>query len=1411
VTPGLASLSLQNGDSTPPTMVPTLGGVRDHLNKQSIDYSRYVKRYLSALECGSPACRELNHSKKEEMIRHFKWHKKRDESLQHGFMRYSPNDDCSDRFANCSHNRKQTHYHCLKMHANYHRKDSAIMQEGFQRFRASEDCNDISCSFSGQRTTHFHCIRSNCNFNFKNKADMEKHKTYHIKDEQLTKDGFKKFMKQEDCGYDACKLSKVANHIHCIRSECNYVLHSSGQIFAHKLACISNHQRKHERQEHEKAYRKYKLAQTMLGVSESHPTLNPLLHEALRPLGGLGAPMIGHFGGDSRNEDSSSPMGCGGSQGPSMLPATSGISRPGHAPFLMGSFPPPGLVDGQHPLARLLGVPPPAAHNLFPGAENNSNSTPTSSSSGPASPVDLSVSMNSTDERDWERFVRCYSRDESCRSSCELSGLEHWHCEECEALFHTRDSAKEHGKVHEQQVAITEENYFKILPGENSSSCPAECQIQDQAEHYHCNWDGCGEAILSSGDKPFRRLEHYRIHDFARRLPSGVSPGMGVGVASVTSVDAMFKRKRGRPPKNRIIELPVSSSNDSPQAIFTSFKLPKSSPPLPPSPMTGPNVPSNPLLGFIPPGMSPLSHLAHMGREIPSSGIMPGAPLPPPLALSAAKKRNMLPLSEPIVENPPQPQAELVDGFYLWDEGVFCSDQLCPHIGRRHFHCAHPRCLYVSLISESLSIHSDDFHENTRILEGFMFFDRNINCRMSSCQNNTINKHFHCTKCGYSFIRYQAMEAHNEKHQQEEDDDQTSHTLGPLSPIYLQKQRPDSPMDTPSNSCLSTPSEGSETPSKSQLVKSSGIFYPLSPFPSASQGASRSTSTTTTNSEPGALVTPIPPSTRPTTLPTYTLPVSGCLSITATRRSPGLPPPFSPVQQEIMDQDESEESNKKFDSPGIDTVNHSSEQTDANDLSVAPVLSPSNERSLGPDIIPEQENGSQSQFEQEISCGRPFCKLKKKEHFHCQICNQAFSEQDKLRSHIMKHMSGYTGSETTEIEIDDDDESDIKQEDNQENCEDKKFTSEELNREQAPFSPQSTTTSIIPSPVLIPGLSSSTSPRAVITSMSCPQPPPQFANPLIYSQAASFHGLPGPFGPHFGISSMFPGTLPRFLPPGPWPGMHPALAAMAHPHLMLPQVRPNGEMPQVPQSVSQCNVPSMSSVVGVQAGMTPPCERSPIMPNSLNTSPHLALLGKRLGPDDFNLQEAKKIRASHSIRMLKDEPVPEGYIRFRFNEDCQYPHCGYREHQTHFHCMRKDCGYSFCDKTRFVQHTARHERLDTLMGGDFHQYRSNVPCGRSECVYSSMIGQQQNKASHFHCLKCDFVCTDTNKVVAHRRQHQKRDSINAAGFEKFTPSQPCGVQSCTHNQKQTHYHCLKCQYSVLGLSQMSAHKFRHVE
>lgn len=262
-------------------------------------------------------------------------------------------------------------------------------------------------------------------------------------------------------------------------------------------------QRKHERQDHERAYRKYKLAQTMLGMPEGHPALTPLLHEALRPLGSLAGhmvnPMVGPLGGplagpmcsaDQRSEDSSSPLG------PAPAPPAMPLSLQRPPGPLMGGFPPPGLVESQHPLARLLGVgPPPASHGLFPGASATSSaSTPASSSSGNASPVDLSLSMGGGDDREWERYVRCFGREDACRVGCDLSGAEHWHCDECETVFRGREGARDHGHVHEQQAAITDEHYTRVCAGEDPRPCPPDCPVQDHADHFHCNWVSTGAA-----------------------------------------------------------------------------------------------------------------------------------------------------------------------------------------------------------------------------------------------------------------------------------------------------------------------------------------------------------------------------------------------------------------------------------------------------------------------------------------------------------------------------------------------------------------------------------------------------------------------------------------------------------------------------------------------------------------------------------------------------------------------------------------------------------------------------------------------------------------------------------------------------------------------------------------------------
>lgn len=105
-------------------------------------------------------------------------------------------------------------------------------------------------------------------------------------------------------------------------------------------------------------------------------------------------------------------------------------------------------------------------------------------------------------------------------------------------------------------------------------------------------------------------------------------------------------------------------------------------------------------------------------------------------------------------------------------------------------------------------------------------------------------------------------------------------------------------------------------------------------------------------------------------------------------------------------------------------------------------------------------------------------------------------------------------------------------------------------------------------------------------------------------------------------------------------------------------------------------------------------------------------------------------RAPGNFKIFKDEPIPKGYLKFKFNEDCGFPQCGYSNLQSHFHCCRTDCHYSFCDKTRFVQHTARHERLDKLMGDDFKQYRANMSCGHNDCVYKNNLGKHHDHSTY---------------------------------------------------------------------------------
>nr|XP_012553246.2 uncharacterized protein LOC101735730 isoform X3 [Bombyx mori] len=1170
-----------------------LDQARKNSLQTTVDYSRYVKRYGSTLECGSSYCKDLGYRehfhcmdctarvfcKKEEMIRHFKWHKKRDESLAHGFMRYSPLDDCSERFADCPHNRSQTHYHCIQdgcdkvyistsdvqMHANYHRKDTAILQEGFQRFRATESCTASHCIFAGQRTTHFHCRRPGCTYTFKNKADMEKHKTYHIKDEALSKDGFKKYMKNEACPYRDCRFSRTCNHIHCIRPHCNYVLHSSSQIFTHK--------RKHERKEQEMSF----------GLPTS------VIQSALMQQGAdlsLYSPGNLHIDDDISNQ----------------------------------------IMDSDYSL-----------------------------------PFNPAI-VEEVSRKFIETFTGGKDADDKCTKCSAFN--KHYHCaaDGCKMAHSCHTTMVKHAMEHEQQNQVTEA-YF-VMYSRSSPCGNSACQHIRDITHYHCTWENCGAVILSSEEHPFRRLEHHRQHailspmspnlaarfapNFTPQLTAQLHPNMAAQLGQVpslpnlppnlaqlaqmapslgpqltpnlqaqlnlgpnpgvvpqqvnpsSSLDEMFSRKRGRPPKNRVVE--VWTDNITPQAIFTSFKLPKS-------------------------------------NQMPSV-------IPSPIIAT--------------VEEFPRIKFHHFEVFTNLDG---CS-QYYPNcqlrMTRIHLHCFN--CSFSGETYSIMETHMRESHSISPLIDGFDHFPSFDHCGGKSCFKNQLRSHFHCAQgnnCPAIITQYSVLATHkhgrgtpvikSESEQDKSFEEARDYSLKERASVDSVGSTKEADIYAATNFTIK--SEFEREQDNVSVVKATGTFYPSSHLRSNAS---------------------------------------------------------SPSPRSIYDASPSKDLK-----PRVDFEKKAFEP----------------HKSTGPTIPP--------------SCHDQTCPLNKSAggmnlHYHCPHCSQAYVDLKLLFSHMMKKHS---------------------------------------NNESAPAGLAATKTleREYPEISILPSTASSSASQA-------PSPSQRQPNPA--DQVQAVHSL----------------LLQQYLAGGRKGSLQDQLKM------------------QQQYTASLAGLPGLAQVALFSQGGPPfPLYPTMLYPPDLLLEQSL-IQGHGLPPGmDKEAEMIAKSRRTHTargphMRVLKDEPIPEGYLRFRFNEDCAYQNCGYREHQTHFHCTRKDCGYSFCDKTRFVQHTARHERLDTLMGGDFQQYRANVYCQRPECPHASTFGTGQNKASHFHCLKCDFVCTDTNKVVAHRRQHQKLDSIQAAGFEKFPPSKGCGYEpQCIHSKKQTHYHCLQCGFAVLGLSQMTSHKYKHQE
>ncbi|XP_022667768.1 zinc finger protein castor homolog 1-like isoform X3 [Varroa destructor] len=1248
---------------TPPTNLnkPTNANTAKDGKNAALDYSRYIRRYPSSKHCGNNYCKDLNYRehyhcldcnfrvfvKKEEMVRHFKWHKKRDESLQYGFLRYSPSDDCSVKFPDCVHNRKQTHYHCMhdkcdkcyistsdvQMHSNYHRKDIAIIQEGFQRFRATECCETPACAFYGQRTTHFHCIRDNCSTTFKNKADIEKHKTYHIKDEQLAKDGFRKFLKHEACVFAGCRFHLVCNHIHCIRPGCNYVLQSSGQLYSHK--------RKHERQDSELAYRKIKMAQVQQqgGMLSPGEAAAAALAAAMPPGAILGVP------GDLKAPDSPPGVSQQALQSRSGTPGSNGHNT---------SYTP---VDTSTPKSQLgYGK---SSSSIF-GSIASANSL---------IPVDDEDRMPIlADDDTWTRFMNRYPVGDVCKADCDLMYREHYHCitDNCTAVIQAGPNgesreANEHAASHEYQDRITQ-SFFHTVGKSIEADCTKDfCPYYLREKHYHCIWPGCKD-IVSSSDPPFKRLEHFKFHDLNDKNAKPTKEELLARTPCAVTGDGNvnFPKKRGRPAKL-----------DSPKVAAVTGGT--SSPLATPVGSATTIAPVTPLNGQLAAQLQNTMRLLaegqqHQQQQQQQHQQQHQQQQQQQVHMQANADDSLGCIPRSLDDSLLSGQADggalcSVEGFDVFRLGGPCPDELCAFSEcDRHFHCTVPRCHYATNREDILELHSKDFHDSIDIGETYEFYDRSVDCRRQNCESNRRSRHFHCTRdgCDFSFVRVSAISAHDATHA-----------------------------------------------SQAQTI---------------AHHSAASLVTGTGSPSPGAPLTPV--------TPVKCEPTVGELSASqATLSSP--------------------EDQRNANSSPFSKKTSDGEESKLTAASSSPDQSPQ-----AGSIGGGSSGGAGAGLAGMVKSAGIFFPL-----------SALHKEATLLKEEPPSPLSS-TGAPD----------------------------------QAAALALQQQLSGLLRTP-------ESGDASSILQS-------PRFAGSVCLSGAPLFWGLSG--SPQ-ATAAAAQGYMHGMLSLGDLSQAASPLVAIAASNLQQQQQLPtelqlHHQLANSAQSpLAGTNPEFLYGVAGGVGNVSAALGEKRTFPFNSCAIPS--------PPGSVATGGAKRPRSNPSAARPErpEEPVPPGYAKFRFNEDCRHDGCNYREHQTHFHCERMDCGYSFCDKTRFSQHSARHDRLDSVMGSDFRQFRAGVSCGRQDCTFGLATQAKvpgAAKASHYHCSKCDFVCSDTNKVAAHRKQHAKLDSVAAAGFEKFGPpgsgSRDCPVEGCAH-AKQTHYHCLICRHCVLGLAQMSAHKYKHLD
>uniref|UniRef100_A0A3B4FGD5 Castor zinc finger 1 n=1 Tax=Pundamilia nyererei TaxID=303518 RepID=A0A3B4FGD5_9CICH len=782
-------------------------------------YQKYIARFSGSQHCGhvhcayqyrehyhcmDPDCNYQRFTSKQDVIRHYNMHKKRDNSLQHGFMRFSPLDDCSVYYHGCHLNGKSTHYHCMQVgcskvytstsdvmtHENFHKKNAQLINDGFQRFRATEDCGTVGCQFYGQKTTHFHCRRPGCTFTFKNKCDIEKHKSYHIKDDAYAKDGFKKFYKYEECKYEGCVYSKATNHFHCIRSGCGFTFTSTSQMTSHK--------RKHERR-HIRSSGVMGLSSTFLAPKDEPEESS---NDDLMDFSAI----------SSKNSSlSASPTTQQSTTVPHLLStpttAVSSSSTSGHALKPTPSLPSAGqrmstLLSQTLPsnipvalalsnstlatsnpffplMSRLPLQPPPQAAGLISAVSSGAHSMPTDSLTQGCSTVGADGAMPSTPTS----FATSSIMEKISASKGLISPMMARLA--AAALKPSGSPDTGHNESNGHPVPGNT-SLLSSLMNKMSQVNPALFNAMNLKTELEAGEGGdtseAGQYLSKVLKRPlaekaneiwrtYLRSFHLRATLKVKSEPSfgeGKDSGEGAQLQPVAPVSMANNRSMD------VAHLSSSGGYSSPPPSLLAWKQLTGS--IPQMPASMPNLPSS-------------SPLATTSLENAKPQVKPGFlqfQENDPCLATDCKYSNKFHFhclfgnckyvcktsgkAESHCLDHINPNNNLVnvrDQFSYYSLQCLCPNQHCEFRMRGHYHCLRPGCFFVTNITTKLPWHIKK-HEKAerRAANGFKYFTKREECGRLGCKYNQVNSHFHCIRegCQFSFLLKHQMTSHARKH-----------------------------------------------------------------------------------------------------------------------------------------------------------------------------------------------------------------------------------------------------------------------------------------------------------------------------------------------------------------------------------------------------------------------------------------------------------------------------------------------------------------------------------------------------------------------------------------------------------------------------------------------------------------------